>query len=75
MSKEWRKCPHCNGNTTCGCGTCRVYLGDGYDNWERGVCSVCHGERGWYVDKNTGRRLDGDNDDEGNNSDRDSRRR
>lgn len=33
MATKWHKCQHCDGRTKCDCGSCRVYIGTGYDNY------------------------------------------
>ncbi|NQU84027.1 MAG: hypothetical protein HQ536_04945 [Parcubacteria group bacterium] len=54
MSAKWDQCVHCSGRSKCSCGSCRIYLGNGYDKWTDGTCTVCDGEGGRYIDRETG---------------------
>jgi len=54
MGKKWDRCEHCNGNTKCDCGECRVYIGEGYSSFTKGICIVCGGQGGQYINENTG---------------------
>lgn len=40
------KCPHCNLQTKCNCGTCGVKYrkADGSEGFEQGICKVCNGK-------------------------------
>lgn len=58
--KEWDKCKHCKGSGHCGCGDCRVYEGSGYSTWRFGICLVCKGEGGKWIDAMTGQPFEPD---------------
>lgn len=60
MGREryWDKCFHCDGNGKCDCGSCRVFLGEGYDNYVKGSCTTCGGEGGTWRYKDDGTKVD-----------------
>ncbi len=39
----YRICPHCNGKTTCKCGSCAVPHPEGFSIVVEGICKVCKG--------------------------------